>query len=116
LEHQKNMIRQRSLLKKILIVLWALFITGVLMIITFLVLDNFILPAYVNKYKITEIPYVVGLDYPQALDSLRARNLRPETYGQGRFVIRTEPEAGMLVKENRIVRVYLSDSLPESKY
>ena len=114
--HQKNMTRQRSFPKKVLIALWALFITGVLIIITFLVLDNLILPAYVNKYEITEVPDVIGLDYPQALDSLRARKLRPETYGQGRFVVRTEPEAGMLVKENRIIRVYLSDSLPESEY
>ena len=116
MEHQKNMTRQRSFPKKVLIVLWALFITGVLIIITFLVLDNLILPAYVNKYEITEVPDVVGLDYPQALDSLRARKLCPETYGQGRFVVRTEPEAGMLVKENRIIRVYLSDSLPKSEY
>ena len=74
MEHQKNMTRQRSFPKKVLIVLWALFITGVLIIITFLVLDNLILPAYVNKYEITEVPDVIGLDYPQALDSLRAKN------------------------------------------
>ena len=114
--HQENMTHQRSFLKKVLIVLWALFITGVLIILTFLVLDNLILPAYVRKYEITEVPYVVGLDYPQALDSLKARKLLPEVYGQGRFVVRTEPEAGMLVKENRIVRVYLGDSLPQSEY
>lgn len=90
-------------------VLTALFLIT-LYILTLVLVDKVILNFYVKSKKLVEVPYISGMTVNESVASLKVKNLKWKIIGKGKYVIRTEPPGGILVKEGRIVTLYLGDS------
>ncbi|HOK22757.1 MAG TPA: PASTA domain-containing protein [Candidatus Hydrothermia bacterium] len=72
--------------------------------------DKVVLNAYVGSRKTIEVPYVSGLKVEDSIEMLKEKNLKWQIMGSGAYVIKSEPPGGILVKEGRIVKLYLSDN------
>lgn len=99
--------------KKIIEWVISLFFAGVLFFITIWLIVTFYLPIYTRHGKEVEVPYVIGLEKDKAASIVRSNKLRYTFLGRGRYVIKTIPEAGTVVKEGRRVKLTLSNTLSE---
>jgi cytochrome c biogenesis factor len=72
--------------------------------------DRVILEKYVGSRKTTEVPYLAGLKVEESIKILSEKKLKWNVVGSGKYVWKTEPPSGMLVKEGRIIHLYLSDN------
>lgn len=101
----------KSKVAKILLI--AIF-TGVFLsiysLIAIVFADRIILEKYVGSRKTTEVPYLSGLKVEECVSLLNEKGLKWNVVGSGKYVWKTEPPAGMLVKEGRIIHLYLSDN------
>ncbi|MEO0285615.1 MAG: PASTA domain-containing protein [candidate division WOR-3 bacterium] len=82
----------------------------VLYIIALLLVDKVVLNFYVKSRKLVEVPYISGVAVDESLEALKKRNLKWKVVGKGKYIIRTDPPGGILVKEGRIITLYLSDN------
>lgn len=73
-------------------------------------LDKVVLNAYTKSRKLVEVPYVTGLKLEQSTQILKEKKLKWKTIGSGPFVVKTEPSPGILVKEGRVITLYLANS------
>ena len=94
-------------------------VAGALLVII-LVFDNFIMPWYVNRWGIEQVPSVVGLKQQEAFTRLEEAGLSPREGGTrldpkfaAGVVVQQSPEANQIVKRGR--RVYLIVSGGEQK-
>ncbi len=84
-----------------------LFILG---FISLFFVDKVILNYYVKSKKLVEVPYVTGLSLEDGVLKIKENRLKWKTIGNGKYIYRTEPTSGILVKEGRIITIYLSDN------
>ncbi len=88
------------------------------LIILFLVVDNLLIPWYVNKPE-TKVPNVVGMEESQAISLLSDYNLEAvvnesvadEKFPKGTIILQ-KPEGGDIVKEGRRVYLFVSGGEP----
>lgn len=103
-------ITETKLGKLILKIFFTVFFLGVLAVLLLILIDKTILNFYVTSRKNTEVPYIAGLTLEEASNVLKEKKLKWNTVGNGKYVVKTEPQAGILVKEGRIIHLYLSDN------
>lgn len=96
--------------KFLLTLIFTGFFVAVYSLILLIVGDRVILNKYVGSRKTTEVPYITGMKLEDSIEMLREKKLKWHTIGYGAYVIKSEPPGGILVKEGRIVRLYLSDN------
>ncbi|MDI6851588.1 MAG: PASTA domain-containing protein [bacterium] len=94
--------------------LLTIILTGIFLLVYSIVAivfaDRIILEKYVGSRKTTEVPYLSGLKVEECAMILNEKKLKWNVVGSGKYVWKTEPPAGMLVKEGRIIHLYLSDN------
>ncbi|MGB9824796.1 MAG: PASTA domain-containing protein [Candidatus Hydrothermia bacterium] len=84
-----------------------LFILG---FISLFIVDKVALSYYVRSKKLVEVPYVTGLPLEEGTIKMKEKHLKWKTVGNGKYIYKTEPVPGILVKEGRIITVYLTDN------
>lgn len=92
-----------------------LYTIGVLSIVSILGLTHYFYSMYITAIPERIVPNVVGLDQQMALEMLQQHHLRGivagerihPLYKEG-MVIESKPSAGRDVKQNRLIRLYLS--------
>ncbi len=88
-------------------------------VIFFLILDNIIMPAYVQQGKVTQVPNVVGMPLEKAKQALVQADLTPKEaefkvdrqYPEGTVILQT-PQAGAEVKFGRGIYLTISGGEP----
>ena len=90
-----------------------LFILG---FISLFIVDKVVLSYYVRSKKLVEVPYVTGLTLEEGTFKLKEKHLKWKTVGNGKYIYRTEPVPGILVKEGRIITIYLSDNPQQGNF
>lgn len=92
---------------------FAVFFAGALFFLTIWLIVLLYLPYYTRQGREVEVPYVIGLVKDEAMEVVKESGLRYTFVGRGKYVVKTVPGAGTIVKEGRRINLTLSDRLPE---